>query len=878
MLKGMLKEVIDSGVKLTPMMAQYFEIKKDYSETIVFFRMGDFYEVFFDDAILCAKLLNITQTHRGKLGDIKIPMAGIPHHAATSYIDRITGQGYKVAVCEQVQNPKDAVGIVKRAVTQVVSPGIPYDLSRASEIESYYLASAYQGEKAFYLCLLDYTTGHFFGLSLDSEEELVDKISLYSPREFLAYLGQWEKHPLLSDLISKETFLTTFLSEDYFSAKLNELYIERLIPSFKRDEILKSHNEILNSIAPLGYYVCSTQGQSEFGHIRPFRMENTSQCMKVSLPTLAGLEILPRQRGMGENYKNSLLGFMDKTRCALGARQLKNIFLNPLFDIEQIQNRQKAISFFLENEELHHNIREKLFDVRDLERILAKASTKKATSADLINFANSIIIYSDLARNLSKLPKSSFDKISKKNLEVLLEISQRILKTINDEVGASIDKGNLILPKANKRRDKLAKLSQNAANEVLALEENYRIETGIQKLRVKHNNINGYFIEVTKSHANKLPKKFVRKQTLVNTERFLTDELADFEKEVLSAKEKLERLEREIFESFVEELVENSNLILIVGKALGKIDVLQSFAWVAYKERFSCPIIDPKLQQLEISDAWHPLIKANIQEQFVSHDLSLNASCPFGLITGPNMAGKTTVMREMAIIQFLAQLGSYVPAKSAKLGLCNYLFSRLGASDDILKGQSTFMVEMSETAEILRHANERSLIIMDEVGRGTSTFDGMSIAWALVEHFIKETKALTLFSTHYHELIDLVNDLQGGKNLTVETKQVNGKVNFLYRLIEGGASQSYGIHVAKMAGLPRSILKRSNEVLNSLEANSSSPEGLKDGDQLSFFNSNFIETEKESDIENEINELDLANMTPLQALQKLDEFQGHLRH
>lgn len=877
-----LDRLVKEGVKLTPMMEQYYNIKADYQEAILFFRMGDFYEVFFEDAFLTSKVLNITVTHRGKLGETKIPMAGIPHHAATTYIDRLTGQGYKVAICEQVEDPKVAKGIVKRAVTQVVSPGIPYDLERVNDLEKTFIACGYLQEQHFYLAALDFTTGEFKGYKTKTLEDFLEKLRLLQPKEFLSSMGQWEDFPLVRDLLSHTGTLVTHLSEEYFEEKFTSLYIEKLIPTYKRDQILKANKAILSPIGALGYYVTSTQNIEEFVQVKPFQMIDDDGFLKITLPTLQGLEILPKSR---ETYNDSLLGFLDKTQSALGRRMLRKVIEAPLTDLEVIQNRQQMISWFLDHHDQHEDIREELNLIRDLERILAKMSTQKCTAQDLLNLSSSVKVWNKIREILKKELKSSFNslpKIKNKELETLNLLSEEIDQTINDEIGASLEKGNLIKKGCSRKRDKLWKLTNNAHEELAKLEERYREETGILKLKVKSNNVAGYFIEISKTHSNKVPKHFDRRQTLVNSERYTTDELNEFEKEMISAKDKLEKLEREIFKDLVDRVAAEAKTIQTFSDILSQLDCFQALAWVTFQEDFKKPTIHASKKQLNIKGGWHPLIKSLIREKFVPHNLDLHEDKYFGLITGPNMAGKTTVMREIAIIQLLAQMGCYVPADSAELGICDFLFSRLGASDDILKGQSTFMVEMAETAEIIRHATEKSLIILDEVGRGTSTYDGLSIAWALVEHFIGETKALTLFATHYHELIELVEKKHGGVNLTVETSNENGHVNFLYNLVEQGASQSFGIYVAKLAGLPAPLLNRSQEILKSLESNGDEPIRISEektdaGIQLAFFNEQAPPIpEYLTKIEEELQETDISHLTPLKALVKLNELKENL--
>lgn len=871
-----LEEIVEEGVKLTPMMEQYYSIRKNYPGIILMFRMGDFYELFFEDAKNAARLLNISLTHRGKLGEYPIPMAGMPHHAAGVYIDRLTGMGMKVAICDQIEDPKAAKGIVKRAVTQVVSPGMPYDLDKSSERENSFMGSAVAHPEGFYLTLVDYTTGDFFGLNLSNEDDLVEKLNIYRPKEFITYLGQWDHSEKISEYINKDSVLKTHLSEDYFLEKYTSLYIEKLIPTYKRDQVIKLHAGILAPVGALSYYICSTQSVEQVNHFRPFQMISSEDDMKITYPTLVGLEIFPKSR---DHYKGSIVGFLDHTRTSMGTRKLKSVFKSPLRSETKINERHDTIDYLLSNHELLEETRENLSEIRDLERIMAKVSTGKVNGGDLLNLAKANRNYEVISKDLKKLPKGVLPQFSKKEKEALSAVSEKIEITINDEIGANLDKGNLIKTGSNKKRDRLAKLNSNAAESLIDLETRYREMTGIPNLKVKHNNVAGYFIEVSKSHTSKVPAEFVRRQTLVNSERYQSPELAEFEKEMLSAKDKLHKLEREIFDDIVTDVSTISATILNLADAIALIDVFQSFSWAAFQEDFTRPIIKKNKKLVNIKQGWHPLIKAAIKDQFVKHDIVLNEDKFFGLITGPNMAGKTTVMREVAIVQFLTQVGSFVPAELAEVGLCDYIFSRLGASDDIISGQSTFMVEMSETAEIIRHATSDSLIILDEIGRGTSTYDGLSIAWSLVEYFVNKTQALTLFSTHYHELIDLVNTLERAKNLTVKTINENGHVQFLYQLIEEGAGQSFGIHVAKLAGLPNEILNRSGQILGQLEKNHNHandvlniPQSLND-DQLDLFSTSaqIVFEDTSSPVIEEIESLDILNMTPMQALQKLHD-------
>lgn len=870
-----LAQLVASGIKLTPMMEQYYSVKKQYPDILLMFRMGDFYEMFFEDAREAARLLNISLTVRGKLGDHPIPMAGIPHHAAAVYVDRISQLGKKVVICEQLEDPKSVKGIVKRGVTQIVSPGMPFDLDKTSATENKFLAAGFEDKGQFILVLLDFTTGDFYGVTFKTIEEFCEKLLMVKPKEFITYLGQWEKHPILDDYLKNIDVLKTHLSQEYFEEKHTAFYIQKLIPTYQRDGIIAQLPMVLSPLGALSYYVSSTQTLEKISHLRPFRMVNNDENMKVTFATLAGLEIFPRSR---ETEMNSILGFMDKTRTSMGTRYLRQYFQSPLCEASAINKRLDLIENLIAKPDWIKQLRIYLSDVRDIDRIMAKISIKKVVAGDILNLAHAFETFLQIQKEMDQEGFSFFQKLPKKDIDFLLKLCHDIRVTINDEMGAHPDKGNLIKTGAHTERDRLGKLANSASDEILKLEAQYRLKTGIGNLKIKHNNISGYFIEISNSHLSKVPKSFMRRQTLVNNERYVTEELESFEKEVTQVLGRLIALEREIFESFSLRIVDHAFLVLDIAKRMAQIDVFQSLAWISLLENFVRPLFKPDRKLVKITGAWHPLIKANIKDSFITHNLDLNESCYFGLITGPNMAGKTTVMREVAIIQYLAQMGCFVPAQKVELGVCDYLFSRLGASDDIIRGQSTFMVEMAETAEILRHASSKSLIILDEIGRGTSTYDGLSIAWALVEHFVNRLKPITLFATHYHELIELVNSMSEAKNFTVRTEQKNGKVQFMYELIEAGATQSFGIHVAELAGLPKEVLKRSREILRDLEANQESGRRpLQLENQLTFFTPPQVEIpDYLSSLEHDLKALDILNLTPIQALQKLHDLKTQI--
>ena len=865
MRQATFQDLVANRALATPVMKQYYEIKKKYKEHLLLFRMGDFYEVFFEDATCVSKTLNITLTQRGKVGEYPIPMAGIPHHSAANYLDRLTNAGFKAAVCEQVQDAKEARGIVKRAVTQVISPGIPFDLDQSDAREHYYIAAAIQSDQNYFLTVIDFTTGEFNGAEVPHRQQFLETLKAYDPKELLTFPGQWKSFPEISPMPQ------THLAPEYFDPKHTHIHIEKIIPAYRRDKILSLSPKILGPIGALAYYLHSTRPfedtPSKYFHLSPFRMLSEEGRMKVTMSSLVGLEILPSRR---EHYKLSLLGMMDKCKTGMGSRVLRRMILNPLNDLLSIERRHDLVEFLINNDSHLNSMRIAMADVRDLDRILAKTANDKIHAGDLHNMARTIRAWQSL--NLANLPTGVLSTIEEESRQTLNALAEHIEKYINDEPGASLEKGNLIKPGADSKRDRLAEITGNVQRELERLEESYRLLTGIPKLKIKSNNVSGYFIEVGKTHTNKVPPDFVRWQTLTNSERYTSKKLSSFEEQLNAAREQLVALERKILEQQVHMMEQASRDIQALASFLGHLDVWLSVAFVGRQEGFTRPHIISQESEREISykGLWHPLLKNLSRDEFVPHNIELSAPLLFGLITGPNMAGKTTVMREVALAQVLAQMGSFVPADSARISLCDHLFSRLGASDDILRGQSTFMVEMSETAEILRHATNKSLIILDEIGRGTSTYDGLSIAWALTEYLVTEVGALTLFATHYHELIELADSLDGAKNFTVETYNDGDDIKFLYRLIERGATQSFGIHVAKLAGIPATLLTRSRHILQSLEAGNDHGVAPPPPSEQQQNNDSQLITRS-------LQELDPMEMTPIQALGKLEELKEMLR-
>ena len=629
---------------------------------------------FFEDAVLVSKILNIALTHRGKIGVLPVPMAGIPHHAASAYLDKITDQGHKVAIAEQIESPKDAVGIVKRAVVQVISPAIPYDLDKSDATEHRFILAFSIENGRYFIVIMDFTTGDFLGMTTDNKEDFLEKIRLLSPKEIITYMGQFDPYPEINLLLKQYRISSTCLSKEYFNEKFTACYIEKLVPGYNRDEFLHLDAPILGPLGAISYYIFTTQKQDRYCHLRPFKMARNDQHMKISLPTLMGLEILPKDK---LSYKNSLLGFLAKTSTLLGSRTLKDLLLHPLNDREEILKRQQMVCFFHEKSHELSDIRKSLSSIRDIERILAKISKGRATGNDVLCLSDSIDISLNLWEGLPSMPWNVLSPFSPEETASLKNLSRKIKETVNDGNSTS-PKEHLIRCGLNKQRDRLAQLLENTSGCLDRLEEKYRQKTGIQKLKIRSNNITGYFIEIGKSHAHKAPADFKQRQTLVNALRYTTEELLDFEREILTAKDNLDQLENSLFNELIKNISHHSKEILKMASNVALTDCFTTFAWIAHQEEWTLPLFYNE-KKVHLIHAWHPLIKDTLQDKFVPHDLRLDKECFLGLITGPNMAGKTTVMREVAIVQILAQMGSFVPAVKAELGpLRSYLLPTWG--------------------------------------------------------------------------------------------------------------------------------------------------------------------------------------------------------
>lgn len=875
----LLPNLIAQGAKLTPMMEQFHEVKIQYPEAILFFRMGDFFELFFEDAILAAKHLNITLTTRGQLHGTSIPMAGIPHHAAANYVDKLTSIGLRIVICDQVENPKFAKGIVKRAVVQICSPGLPYDIDRTNSFEQHFVATvSHKNDKAneWLLALVDFVHGDFFVVICNSTQQVFDYLKLYQPKEFLTYLGQYNESTEWENLWDQIKTTPIFLSEEYFQAKTTNSYLEKVAPYLKYDSNLKESPIAKNAVQVICYYLHVTQKIDCAVNLKKLRWVKPAEFMSVSNQTLTGLEILPKHH---DHYKQSLLGWCDQTKTSMGFRKLKDWFAYPLKNESQILWRQEQIKNWMSNWNDLEDIRSELENCRDIHRILAKSSSGKISASDMINIARAFHI----AYNLTQKYKNKLENFSLATpvLKKLKPLADELLFALNDEIGANLEKGNLFKIGYHQERDTLSKIHITINTKVEKLEEKYKTKhPSLNTLKIRSNNISGHYIEISKNQAKQAPKEFERLQTLTNVERFVSPELKKIEYELLTAKERLLEVDLELFKKFQQEIISTADLWLMLADWISLLDVIQSLAFLAEKENLVLPTFN-KAQNLTVNGLWHPLLKERLKDQLVTHSISFDEQNYFALITGPNMAGKTTVMREVALCSFLAQIGSLVPAGSAQLPIFDALYSRLGANDDILNGQSTFMVEMSEASDILRNATNNSLILIDEIGRGTSTHDGLSIAHAILEYLCHDVRAITLFSTHYHELIQIAEQTKGALNYTIKTEVKGKDVIFLYELIAGGAKESFGIHVAKLAGLPIKILKNAQNILKHLDATNSSTERPSQLELLQYIQNqngnNEMENETNKIIE-QIKKLEINGLTPIDALLKLKEIQSQLNN
>lgn len=861
----------------TPMMQQYHKIKAKNRDAILFYRMGDFYEMFNEDAKIASKVLEITLTSRNKEKENPVPMCGVPYHAADSYIARLINAGYKVAICEQTEDPKKAKGIVKREVVRIVTPGTILNSPTLDSRDNQYLASFFlSGESVIGFAVTDISTGEFLLTELNGDfplEKLREELSRWNARELLIP-SQISKNKNIGDFISKLSISVNPYDDWAFSYDHGyKLFLEHFKVISLDGFGLETKRAAIQAGGAILQYLQDTQ-KTSLEHINKLTYYNTESYMTIDPSTQRNLDLI---KGTEEDSKRgSLLGVLDLTITSMGGRKLKKWILRPLLQAEEIRKRQGAVDELVSDIITRDGIREVLKDVYDMERLAGRLSLSAANARDLVALKRSVFALPGL-KGLLDQASSLLLKELLSEWDDLKDIGDLIERSIKEDPPFSITEGGMIRNGFNERLDELRMISSSSRDWVSNLEAEERKKTGINNLKIGFNKVFGYYIEVTKKNIPLIPSSYIRKQTLVNAERYITPELKEYEVKILNAQEEICDLEYSIFQNIRESVIKEVTRIQKIADILSTIDVLSSFAEVASLNNY----IRPEIREddtLRIVEGRHPVLEQmDMENKFVPNDAFLDCDeNQILIITGPNMAGKSTYLRQVALIVLMAQIGSFVPAKTAEIGIVDRIFTRVGAQDLLTRGQSTFMVEMSETANILNNATGKSLIILDEIGRGTSTFDGISIAWSVVEYLNDKLGAKTLFATHYHELADLSLILKRVKNYNFAVKEWNNEIIFLRRIVPGSTDRSYGIQVARLAGIPRAVLERAKEVLANLESSEldtrgkpkiSHKKGEKEekGEQISLFQ------EKMDLLLEEIKKIDIDNTTPMEALQILQK-------
>ncbi|MBO4636782.1 MAG: DNA mismatch repair protein MutS [Clostridiales bacterium] len=851
---------------LSPMMQQYVDLKKKMGETIIFYRLGDFYEMFFDDALYVSKTLELTLTARDCGSNMRAPMCGVPHHAFQTYANRLVSMGHKVAICEQLEDPALAKGLVKRGIVKVLTPGTLTDTQGLEDRKNNFLMSIYCVGGQFGVAVADITTGQFDATSLtfrDNGEHLINLVGKYSP----------------SEIIHNDAFAST---KEYgiISNVLKTSFTRKSEREFTERDISKDSSIILSGIetfqdgglllfacgALLSYAEETQTGKVIYlNHINCFKINDK---MELDLSTRINLELTSTIRS--KSRKGSLLWALDRTKTAMGGRLIRKWIEEPLISVAPINDRLDAIEEIMGRFMDREEIAECLTGLYDIERLASKVSLGSINAREMLSLKNSLGKLPFLKSKVSELSKGLWKEIGE-SMDTLEEIHDLLEASINEEPPVTIKDGDIIKRGFSEEVDELYEIATNAKEYIISLEAKERERTGIKNLKIGYNRVFGYYVDVPRSNTASLPEEYVRKQTLANNERYISPELKELEDKILGAQSRRIELEYEIFTSIREKVVAVSDKLFRTAGAVALTDVITALSKVASEEGYVRPLVDES-QVLEIEEGRHPVVEKTLGggERFVPNDTVINDEDRLMVLTGPNMAGKSTYMRQVAIIVLMAQIGSFVPAKSAHIGLVDQIFTRIGASDDISMGQSTFMVEMNEVSSILRNATRRSLLLLDEVGRGTSTYDGLSIAWAVIE-YITDTNILyarTIFATHYHELNRLKDLCRGVFNCHVDVKETSDGVIFLHKIVEGGTSDSYGIEVARLAGLPSDVLARANALLKELERVNSFEMDASEvlPGQESIFSPDNVIYRKEDNIRSLIRDLDISRLTPLEAM------------
>ena len=882
--------------ELTPMMKHYLQTKEENKDCIVFYRLGDFYEMFFDDAKVVSKELELTLTGKACGLSERAPMCGIPYHSADVYLNKLVSNGHKVAICEQVEDPKTAKGMVKREVVRVVTPGTNINMTALDETKNNYLMCIVCVEDVYGIATVDVTTGDFFVTQVDTKRKLIDEINKFVPSEIICNDSFFISGVDIDDLRERLNIVISAIDAWYFG---NETVQETLFDHFKVKSLeglgLADYDAGSVSAGAILKYLYETQKNS-LANILTIQPYSIGKYMIIDSSSRRNLELVETLRE--KQKRGSLLWVLDKTKTAMGARLLRNYVEQPLIDKDEIIKRQDFIEDLNNHAITREELREYLNPIYDLERLITRISYQTANPRDLIAFRNSLKMLPPIYAQLNDLSCDLLREI-KSNFDCLTDLHDLLDKSINEEPPISTKDGDIIKDGYNEIVDKLRRAKTEGKQWLAELEAEEKEKTGIKNLKIKYNKVFGYYLEVTNSYKELVPDYYVRKQTLTNAKRYITPKLKELEDMILGSEDKLVSMEYDLFKEIRDEISNNIARIQATAKAIAKLDVFVSLATVAEKNNYCRPNINND-GVINIKAGRHPVVEKMIKnDMFISNDTYLdNNNNRVAIITGPNMAGKSTYMRQSAIIVLMAQIGCFVPAASADIGIVDRIFTRVGASDDLASGQSTFMVEMNEVANILRCATSKSLLILDEIGRGTSTFDGLSIAWAVVEHISNPNilGAKTLFATHYHELTELEGKIASVNNYCIAVKEKGDDIVFLRKIVKGGADKSYGIQVAKLAGVPNSVIERAKEIVEELTQNditetvksitvdvpvkkskkTKSPKKLDDVDsnQISLFDAFNNMNLGSNEVIDEIKALDISNMTPIEALNKLYELQS----
>lgn len=877
--------------QVTPMMRQYLETKKEYKDCILFYRLGDFYEMFFEDAEIVSKELELTLTGKSCGLEERAPMCGVPFHAVESYLTRLVSRGYKVAICEQVEDPKLAKGLVKREVVRIVTPGTNLDTYALDESKNNYIMSIVYVDSKYGISAADVTTGDYFVTEIDSERKLLDEISKYMPSEIICNEAFLVSGLDLDDLHHRLGIAVYPLDAWYFDDEMaKQTLLEHFHAANPSGLGLEDYDCGITAAGSLLKYLQELQ-KTSLEHMTKLEPYSTSRYMIIDSSTRRNLELVETLRE--KQKRGSLLWVLDKTKTAMGARTLRSYIEQPLIDRAEIELRLDAVSELKKNMISREELREYLNPIYDLERLISRVVYQTANPRDLIAFKTSLQMLPPIRTLLEDFSSELLVRM-KEGLDTLEDLCHLIEDSIEDDPPISVREGGIIKNGFDENVDHLRSARTEGKSWLAKIEEEEREKTGIKNLRIKFNKVFGYYLEVTNSYKDLVPEYYTRKQTLTNAERYITPELKELEETILGAEDKLVALEYDLFCQIRNQIASQVERIQTTAKAIANIDVFASLALVAEHNGYARPKINEK-GVLKIKNGRHPVVEKMMNnDMFIANDTYLdNKNNRISIITGPNMAGKSTYMRQNALIVLMAQIGSFVPAESANVGIVDRIFTRVGASDDLASGQSTFMVEMNEVANILRNATGSSLLILDEIGRGTSTIDGLAIAWAVVEHISnpKLLGAKTLFATHYHELTELEGKLDNVHNYCIAVKEKGDDIVFLRKIVPGGADRSYGIQVAKLAGVPDEVIERAKVICEELEsANMSniaknldvqthSPKKpARQPDEVDLAQISLFDTVKDNDIIQELLEMDLTNMTPFEAMNKLYELQNKIKN